>query len=382
MQQSNFKAALIYGFAIFAMFFGSGNIVFPIEIGYHTGASWIYGYLGLIITAVLLPFLGLFVIKLHRGSYKLFFAEAGTISAKFLPLFILSLLGSFGVVPRCITVAHGGVKYLFPEISLYFFSAIFCVIMFILCISSSSMIRILGKWMSPILLITLLIMVFFGIKHSEFNTAEIDKIEALSYGFTNGYKTMDLFAALFFSSLTFAQLKEQFSNKKDDKELIRFAIKPSIIGMLMLAIIYLGFVYLGAYHPSILHSKSPELMLPTIASHTLGNKAALFIAIIMIFSCITTAIALNNIYADFLKNLFKFSKKKYIYLLFLTTLISFLVSLYDFSGIQNFLKPTLSISYPGLIFLTIFSIITKKYKNFKIAGFYLISFIMTIKIFI
>ena len=32
------------GFAIFSMFFGSGNLIFPIELGHRTGANVAYGY--------------------------------------------------------------------------------------------------------------------------------------------------------------------------------------------------------------------------------------------------------------------------------------------------------------------------------------------------
>lgn len=125
-----YTQTFIYGFAIFSMFFGSGNLVFPLQIGQNSGKQWIFGFLGLFITGILLPFLGLFVIKLHRGSYTAFFGEAGAFARFSLPLFTLSLLGSFGVVPRCITVAHGGIEYIFPEIPLGVFSCFFCIACF------------------------------------------------------------------------------------------------------------------------------------------------------------------------------------------------------------------------------------------------------------
>ena len=65
MQQ--YKLIATYGFAIFTMFFGSGNLVFPLSIGYYSANSWLLGFLGLLLTGVVLPFLGLFVIKLHKG---------------------------------------------------------------------------------------------------------------------------------------------------------------------------------------------------------------------------------------------------------------------------------------------------------------------------
>ncbi len=67
-------------------------------------------------TGIMLPYLGLFVIKLHKGDYRQFFNVAGSVARVILPLFTLSLLGSFGVVRRCIAVAHGGIDYLAPQL--------------------------------------------------------------------------------------------------------------------------------------------------------------------------------------------------------------------------------------------------------------------------
>ena len=128
------KSILTYGFAIFAMFFGSGNLVFPLEIGLHSGSYWIWGFLGLLITGIILPFLGLFVIKTYKGNYLDFFGEAGYYAKILVPFFTLSLLGSFGVVPRCITVAYGGIKFLTPDVSLWSFALLFSIISFFICL--------------------------------------------------------------------------------------------------------------------------------------------------------------------------------------------------------------------------------------------------------
>ena len=292
-----YKSILIYGFALFAMFFGSGNLVFPIQIGQMTGQYWLLGFLGLFITGILLPFLGLFVVKLHRGSYNAFFAEAGSFAKIILPLFTLSLLGSFGVIPRCITVAYGGMNYIMPQIPLGIFSAIFCVITFCFCLKDQRMMNILGKWMSPILLLTLMVLIIAGIMSSDslINAPHIEPTTAFYNGFLTGYQTMDLFAAFFFSALIFAQVQKMMP-EASDKETIHFSVKASVLGASLLAIVYLGFVFLGSHFVELTANVAPEFMLATIANHICGSNAALFIGIAMLFSCLTTAVALNNIY--------------------------------------------------------------------------------------
>jgi len=376
-----YSLILIYGFALFAMFFGSGNLVFPIKIGQITGTYWFLGFIGLFITGIILPFLGLFVIKLHKGNYHSFFAEAGSVAKILLPLFTLSLLGSFGVVPRCITVAHGGMSYLMPQMSLIVFSILFCIITFFFCLKDQRMINILGKWMSPVLLITLIVLIITGILHNPLpHIQDVKPTKAFYDGFLTGYQTMDLFAAFFFSALTFAQIQKIMPNATPI-DTLKFAIKSSILGATLLALIYLGFVFLGAHYADLTINVKPEFMLPTIAKHIMGDNATLFIGIAMLFSCLTTAVALNNIYARYLCSLFKFQDNKFPLVLTGTTSVSFLISLLDFRGIAAFLAPALEISYPGIIALTILGIVTRKQYQFKIYAFYGISAIMILKLF-
>lgn len=362
----------IYGFAIFSMFFGSGNLVFPLQIGQNSANYWLLGFLGLFLTGILLPFLGLFVIKLHRGSYNAFFSEAGTAAHFILPLFTLSLLGSFGVVPRCITVAHGGMEYIFPGFPLGLFSFLFCIICFATCIKEHFMITVLGKWMTPLLLVSLILLICLGIIHAlplPENPLTLTSASAFQSGFLTGYQTMDLFAAFFFSALIFNQIQAKLKST-NDKEVLKAALKPSIVGSCLLALIYLGFVFLGAHYKFITEGISPELILPTIASHLMGDKAVLLIGVIVLFSCLTTAVALNNIYAHYLCGLFNFKKDKFIPVLLGTTSLSFIISLMDFRGIAAVLGPLLEVSYPSIIMLTLLSIFLKDHKKIKFFMFY------------
>lgn len=364
---------LVYGFSIFTMFFGSGNLVFPLQIGYQAGSQWLAGFAGLFLTGIILPFMGLFVIKLHKGDYVAFFGEAGSIARIIMPLFTLSLLGSFGVVPRCITVAHGGIGYIFPELPLAAFSLAFCGLCYIICLSDRYMISILGKWLTPVLLVSLTFLVILGIIKSPPTSALITPLSQTSsfrVGFFQGYATMDLFAAFFFSSLVFKQIQSHMPTSATYTDVIKFALKPSLIGAGLLSIVYLGFVYLGAHYRFILSDISQETLLPSITSYLLGDKAALLIGIIVILSCLTTAVALNNIYARYLCSSFKLQDKLFPVVLLVTTLISFAISLLDFKGIAGFLSPLLMISYPSLIALTFLSIILRGNKLFKIIAFY------------
>ncbi len=364
------KHIFLYGFSIFSMFFGSGNLVFPLMVGIENIDNWFAGFVGFFCTGIILPFLGLFVIKLHRGNYLDFFAEAGGLARFAIPLFTLSLLGSFGVIPRCITVAHGGLDFLSYNISLSTFSIIFCIACFFMCLNDKLMFAILGKFLTPILLLFLVILIAIGFCNAEpimINNEFFNK--NFINGFFRGYATMDLFAAFFFSSLVFKQF-EKIVDETEGKSIIKSALAPSIFGAILLSFVYLGFVYLGSHYSSLVKGLDGELILPTIANHLLGQNGALIIAIIIIFSCLTTAIALNSIYARYLCSFKLIGENNFPMVLFITTIIAFIISLLDFDGIAAILSPLLDISYPGLIALTILSICTNRFKILKMLSFY------------
>ena len=144
--------------------------------------------------------------------------------------------------------------------------------------------------------------------------------------------------------------------------------------MLLKLINDFGFVFLGAHYSFLLVNISPEYMLPTIINHVMGNSATLVLAIAIVLSCLTTAVALNNIYARYICSLLALDNKRFSNILLLTTLLSFIISLLDFRAIANFLAPALEVSYPALIVLTIMSICTQKYQKLKIYMFWFMIF--------
>src|SRR5262245_8338583 len=98
------------GFALFSMFFGSGNLVFPLVVGKESGGHYLLATLGIFLTGVVVPFLGVIAMMLYKGDNQKFFGSMGKPATFWFPLIALSLMGPFGVLARCITVAHGSFR--------------------------------------------------------------------------------------------------------------------------------------------------------------------------------------------------------------------------------------------------------------------------------
>jgi LIVCS family branched-chain amino acid:cation transporter len=366
------RSVFICGCALFSMFFGAGNLVFPLKVGQSTGNFWMFGALGLAITGIILPFFGLFAVKLHKGDYYSFFGEAGGFVKTCLPFLILSLIAPFGGAPRCITVAYGGMNCAPEEFSLFAFSALFCVSIFFVSIKDQRLIDVVGKWMTPVLLLALVILIGLGLCHCNEMEGKLNynAMEAVSDGFVTGYQTMDLLAAFFFSSLIFSQVKKMVPEKTSEKEVLAIAVKSGVLASVLLMTVYMGMIFLGANFASVVKGVNPSFMLSAIAKHLMGANAKLFIGITVLVACFTTVVALHNIYAQSLCQLFKLGEDKFKFVLLGSIVTSFFVSLFDFSGIANFIVPILDVSYPSLIALTISSVFIKERYGLKKIMFY------------
>ncbi len=357
------SAVLATGFAMFSMFFGAGNVVFPLAIGQETGHLNFYAISGLLISAVGIPLLGLISATLFNGNYKHYFERIGKVPGFLVALFIMGLIGPFGAMPRLFTVAHSTFAYYWTGIPFVFFSLVSCIIVFALTFKKNKIVDILGYYLTPILLFSLVVIIILGLIWARPPVVSIlTPGQAFMGGLQTGYSTMDLLATFFFSSVVLSCLESteiERGHKKDFRNVIFMTLKASIIGMGLLAMIYIGFSYVAAFHSSGLKGLRREQLLGAISVQMLGPYAGVIAIIAVSMACLTTAIALAAVFSEFLHNDITMGKLPYIPSLIITLVVAFLVSTLRFGGIAAFLEPILIISYPALIVLAILNIAHK-----------------------
>lgn len=347
---------LTTGFALFSMFFGSGNLVFPIMVGIESEGHYLLAGQGIILTGVIIPFLGVLGMLLYKGDLNAFFSCFGKKGIFVFSLLALALMGPFGVLARCLTVAHGAFLMLFPTVSLALISFTMCCLIYLLTINKNQIVPLLGSVLTPFLLVSIAAIVFFGIKNGEFLAAtEQTSWKAFSTGFFQGYQTMDLLAAFFFSNFVIKHLYNH-AQHLTERTLFQVFFKAALVGATILSAIYLALVMMGWLHAFTLVDIPPQELLGAIALASLGPLAAPSVCLAIVFACLTTAIVLASLFADFLKKEVCQEKIGNKLALVITLVIGFLVSNLDFAGIASFLGPILEVSYPALIALTFFNI--------------------------
>lgn len=355
----NYKVFTI-GFAIFTMFFGAGNITLPLILAQKWPVGWISSYIGFCLTGVIITFLGL-ISAVYSQSTQKFFKPLG-VKFGFIMQFILILIeGPFGVVPRCLIVAFGGVKTIFPDVINWIFYLFCSVMIYSYAINKSRLVTGVGNYITPVLLTILVLLI---------SSVIITNQEAISWdisfnkdtffdGIVHGYLTYDLPGAIYFTGIALTYLN---SVQTEKSKVFKLGIAASFISAVLLIAVYAAFFYLGVKNIDIIYGVPPEQILPTIILKSFGKIFAVIFSGFVFLACITTAIAAITIWTDFVFKHITHNKKWYRVILVVSLLIANIVAMFHFSGLIKMLTPILSLVYPILILLSIYNIFANKKK--------------------
>lgn len=358
MQLKTRSQTLMTGLAMFSMFFGAGNVIFPLALGHYAQDKTLFAIFGLLLTAVVMPFTGMIAMCLYEGDPKQFFARLGKAPGFLAALLIMVLLGPLGSTPRCIALSYSTLKMLFPGLSVAVFSGISCLVIFLFTFKKSRILSLVGYVLTPMLLIALGTIIVRGLIGAPVPLdTDLANSAAFWQGLKEGYNTMDLLAALFFSSVVLASLKKAVSpSENSGKQLMSIALKASLIGASLLAATYIGFSWIASSHGSELAVLGSDQLLAAITLKIMGPSAGIVVCITIALACLTTAIALCSVFADFLQKRVFNGKISYEAALIGSLILTFFVSMFEFSGISAFLGPILEVFYPALIVLTLLNI--------------------------
>ncbi len=342
------------GLALFSMFFGAGNIIFPLLVGRMSGTETPFALLGLGFSAVLFPFLGLIAMMFYGGKLTEFLKRLGKWPAIGL-LFILQMSqGPVGAMPRLVTLMHASIKPFLP-LSLLAFSILICALVFFLTVRPQKIIRLLGSILTPLLLLALGALVFIGaIWAPEAKPVFEGAGHYFGVGLKMGYQTMDLTAALLFAGLILPHLSQ---GTDDPKEIRRRMTHASLIASGLLMATYIGLCWISAHHN--FEGVAPEDLLQRIATQVMGPYGGIVSAAAVFLACLTTAISLAAVFGNYLRAEMNLREKT---ALGVTLGVTALMANLGFSGIVKLWGPILEVLYPSLIVLCLLNIAYSLYQ--------------------
>lgn len=356
MNNKKLSHTFTIGFALFAMFFGAGNLLLPPFIGVKVGHEYLIAILSFGLTGILLPFTGILSVIKFGDSFDDLGSIINTKLTKIIGTIIMICIGPLIAIPRTAAVTYEvGLKTFFPDLSAIIPCFLFFVITVILAIRPSKIVDVIGNYLTPILLLLLALLIVMGIVNPQAATQETGQnmFDAFAYAFTEGYQTLDVLASVIFAGIIIQAAKSKgYTDKKSKTQVV---IISGFISVLSLLFVYGGLIYLGASSGIFDQSISRSQLLINISINILGEYGLIAIALAMGFACLTTAIALTSAVASFFSKL-THGKLKYEVLVILCSIFSFLLSIYGVDTIINFAYPPLAFVYPITITLILYAL--------------------------
>ncbi|KKP34957.1 MAG: hypothetical protein UR26_C0010G0014 [candidate division TM6 bacterium GW2011_GWF2_32_72] len=349
------------GLAVFSMLFGAGNTMLPISVGVFSGTESFMGILGFLLTAVIIPLAGLFGVLLFDGDYRAFFNRTGKFASFFLIFMSMLILGPLIAMPRIVALSYEMIEHFWPGLSISLFTSVFLIITFLLSYRENKILDILGKYISPILIISLIILIIKGLMHPDaLVDTGVTKFESFEHGIVKGYHTLDLFGTIFFASIVLSILSNTTSGiNVNNKTIATMGLKAGFIGTFLLAIIYIGLALVGTYNNTCLTHLSDAKQLIVISVSILGNHGGWIVATAILMACISTIIALAAVVAEYIQHEVTREKVSYLPALAIGLAATFLPSILGVDRIMRFSEPLILIAYPVLITMTFLNIAYK-----------------------
>lgn len=345
MKKIKLSIVLPLGLALFAMFFGAGNLILPPFIGMQVTDKWLYALIGFTLTGIIAPFLGVWVVAKNGIDFTDLGKHTHPNIVWTLAAAIIWCIGPLVAIPRTgATTYEIAIKPFAPEISPTIGAIIFFVITFLLSLSPSRIVDIIGKILTPVLVILLLILIFLGITTDYSNSISsiITPIQSFQYSFIEGYQTLDVIASVVFAGIIISSLVHKGYTSINERE--KSVFYAGIIAIVCLFLIYGGLIYIGS-HYQIEDITRTELLMK-ISYDILGTYGSYAISIAIALACFTTAIALTDAFATFMTRLTNNKIPRIFYL----TVCCLISTYFAIMGVDNI------ITYAGGLLLFVYPI--------------------------
>lgn len=355
------KDFLVIGLALFAMFFGAGNLIFPPYLGNLMGSKFVLATLGFVVTGVGFPFLGILACTKTNGNFN---DMAGKVSKSFAIICSIAIFLAIGpmlAIPRTAATTYElTIQPVFPWMSSMVSMILYFALNLCFVLRPSKVIDSIGKFLTPALLIALLILIIKGLLSPIGIIIDTNISSVLSNSLIEGYQTMDALAGLMFATvITSSVIQKGYK----DKEAISITIKSGLVAIFGLAIVYGGLMYLGAQTSSILPKDiSKTALLLEISKRSLGGYGSVIIGIAMGLACFTTSIGLITAGASFFDNISN-GKLPYKINAIVISLVSIAMGNFGVDKIVKISVPVLSILYPVAITLILITLSKGLSKN-------------------
>jgi LIVCS family branched-chain amino acid:cation transporter len=293
----------ILALALFSLFFGAGNLVLPPQLGFRSGESWWITGLGFSVSAVIIPMLGILAHARLQGSM---FDFAKKVSPAFSLIYCYIIYGiSVSLpAPRTASVAHEmGIAPYFETPSMLT-SLVYFALVFLLVINRSRITPLIGKFLTPAILIVLLILIG-SIVWAQPGGLETGSLQnPFSAGLLEGYQTFDAIGAVVVGGVILVSLNLEQPGL-DKRERFLHISRAGWIAGVGLLIMYAGLILSGALLQGVFEGDSTRTeVLREMSTWAIGYRGNVLLSVLIGLACFTTAVGIITGAADFMQSRF------------------------------------------------------------------------------
>ena len=362
----NGKETVFVASMLFGMFFGAGNLIFPVSMGQLSGSNMWQAAAGFLITGVGLPLLGVAALGISREDGLMgLSSRVGRRYGKFFTCILYLTIGPFFAIPRCATVAYTvGVERIIPDSMqtavLAVFSLLFFAAVLFFSLRPGEILTWIGKVLNPLFLLFLGLLVIRALLSpmgSISGAAPEGAYAAGAFyqGFLEGYNTMDALAGLAFGIIVVNVIRDLGVENPGD--VAKNTVRSGILSSVLMAVIYVLVTVVGAQSRGVFPpSANGGEALALIAGHYFGPAGAVILAAAVTLACLKTAVGLITSCGETFQKIFPKGPSYRIWAVLFSTL-SFLIANLGLDAIVSWSKPVLLFLYPlaiTLILLTLF----------------------------
>lgn len=293
---------LVSGFALFAMFFGAGNLIFPPYLGMTGGSQWIAGFLSFFLVEIL-SCVGIHAMLHGGGSIRAMQKSVGAAPGAVLNTAAILCTGVFIAPPRtAATTYEMAIQPLTDKLDLLPFSILFFAVVLLLTIRPTRVVDIVGRCLTPVLILGILVLILAGILHPIGPIEPPVSPNIVQDGLLAGYQAMDIISVAGFAVIIQDTLAQSGLSTWPQQR--RHVAGTACVAGILLALVYSGLTYLGATAGVFLDRGLDQAGLIVAITHQLlGRFGVIVLAIVVGFACLTTSIGLFGATASYFQRI-------------------------------------------------------------------------------
>lgn len=355
------KNILVLGFALFAIFFGAGNLIFPPALGRTFGDRSLGAALGFLLTGVGLPLLGLIAVAKAEGGIDHIARRVSPAFGQFLFIVIVLAIGPLFAIPRtCATTFELGVQPHLPWVGSWLFAFIYFGAVLVFALNPLAVVDRIGKILTPLLLASLAYLIVRGIVSPIAAPASTVAPNPFGQSLVEGYQTMDLIGATIIGIIILNELRSK--GLFDKRQQMLTIVKAGMISTGFLALIYCGLIYLGATASGIPGEFTRTGLLTMISQRLAGGAGGAALAIAVSMACLTTAVGLTTLCAEYFHKLSR-GRISYRLICIAVAIVSLVLSNAGVETIVSIAVPLLLALYPVVMVLVLLCLAGRVVEN-------------------